>query len=174
MGFQYYPKTCAICSVEFVARNIKAKYCDACKVLAQRQWSAKYRATEKGKETRRRADARLKEQGKRKISDHAYNCSVKGKAARQRYRNTEKGKLADERYNELRRLKASAARNEPGARLELAKRLGELTFCKRMRVTAFPLPCGQREECRGCEHCPQGADFGWDATQRDVYTGDWY
>lgn len=183
MSFKYYPKTCALCGLDFTARNITAKYCDDCKAQAQRQWSAKYRASDKGKATRKRVNERNRKDGLKAVWDHRYNVSEKGRQAGQRYHNSDKGKLADERYNERRRLKKAercrlkeaVERNEPGAKLKLAKLEGKLTFCERMRVTAYPLPCGTREECRGCEHCPKGADFGLEMRQRDYnYTGGWY
>ena len=170
-----YLKTCPICEKMFTARNIMAKYCKDCKIVAEHQWAAKYRNSEKGKATRKRVDERCKQKGLTVVWDHRYNTSEKGKQARQRYRSTEKGQTADERYNEKRRLKKAVERQEPGARLKLAKLEGKLTFCERMRVTAYPLPCGTREECRGCPHCPKGADCGQEARQRDYpYTGGWF
>lgn len=99
-----------------------------------------------------------------------------------RARNLEQYSSVERRYREahrdrinfLQRLRAAVKNNRPGARLELAKATGKLTHCPRMHVTAYPLPCGKREECRGCPHCPQGADFGAEQRQRDFsVTGGW-
>lgn len=60
------------------------------------------------------------------------------------------------------RLRRAVKQNKPGARLAWAKATGKLTYCERMRVTMYPLPCGTRGECKGCKHCPEGAACGND------------
>ena len=61
----------------------------------------------------------------------------------------------------MKRLRREAARNKPGAALQLARMEGRIVECPRMHVTMLHLPCGMRDECwcgRPCQHVPEGKE----------------
>lgn len=177
---------CVMCGKAIPARSHNTKYCPDCKIIARKAVSLRYRQSEKGKANIAANRKRYTESGQQaaweKASHARHPETRKAYDAQYHKEHPEKARASAMRYyfshheqaKAKKRLWNAAQRGKPGAKLAYAKATGKHTYCERMRLNAYPLPCGTREACRGCEHCPQDADFGWDATQRDVYTGDWY
>ena len=184
-----YKSVCALCGAEVIKHIHNAKFCDACRRIMNRQYNGKYRKTEHGKKVRHEQYMRNKAAGKqaewerasrerRKEQRAAYDAQYAKEHKEEKrksclayyHRNRDKIMVKKREYYEAHheeilakeKLRREAKKNKPGARLAYAKATGKRTYCERMRVTMYPLPCGQREECKGCKHCPEGAACGMD------------
>lgn len=152
-----YAITCWQCGTAFEAGSPAARYCcQECRKIALKRNGKRYRESDKGRAQKAVRMARYKAEGRVAEWNHKYAVSDKNKANQKRYST---GAHREERL-EYNRVYMRAKRNKPGAKLALAKLTGKLAYCERMRLTAFPLPCGKRGECEGCQHCPKGATFG--------------
>ena len=156
--------TCQICGKDFsVSAYANPKYCPECRLEAKRRKNRAYNASENGK-------------AKRAASHAQYIADGRDAAAHRRWRESHMEHVREyerarylakrEEVLERRRLQYAAKVGKPGARLAWAKATGKLTYCERMRVTMYPLPCGTRGECKGCKHCPEGAACGNDGHYR--------
>lgn len=162
-----YTRICKLCGIEFESHANNALYCTECRIV-------------RNKELRAERAKRYKESGHRAKDDAKYRASAKGKATNKRnskaYRERHRDEIRErrkeyyartiERSREVSRLYQARLRNVPGAKLAYAKITGKIQTCPRMRLTAVELPCGKREECRGCERCPADATYGADLSKR--------
>ena len=161
------------------AKAMKKKYAASYRESGkQAEWERNWRNKniEKRRECERAWKLKNPESGRRSAFKyyHAHKQEVKERHRKWRYANAEKISEQSKQYREAhkeelaykQRLRYAAKVNKPGARLAWAKATGKLTYCERMRVTMYPLPCGTRGECKGCKHCPEGAACGNDGHYR--------
>lgn len=179
--------TCALCGKAIVIHAANALYCPDCRIIIRKKHKAEYRQSEAGKavidayqaeyrqahreqiressnQYRRNHLEKNREAARRWRAAHSEYCKAWRKAYAEAHPDIIKAQNI--RRSERRRLQYAAKVGKPGAKLAWAKATGKLTYCERMRVTMYPLPCGTRGECKGCKHCPEGAACGNDGHYR--------
>ena len=68
-----------------------------------------------------------------------------------------------DQLNLIERLKRRVRNGDNSAKLRLAEARGKQTYCTRLHLRAYPLPCGNYPSCNHCPSCPKEGvrTFAW-------------